>query len=88
MQWALSLPLSLTCWPSPPVALIIVTRLTPRSLGRDVWFGAAVTVLFMIGVLIGMYLGRGVWSAYGAAGSLAVLLWLYYASQIFLLGPN
>jgi membrane protein len=59
---------------------------------RDVWFGAAVTaVLFTIGkFLIGMYLGRaGVGSAYGAAGSLAVLLvWLYYASQIFLFGAE
>ena len=51
---------------------------------RDVWFGAAVTaVMFSLGkFLIGLYLGRaGVGSAYGAAGSLAVLLvWLYYAS--------
>jgi membrane protein len=59
---------------------------------RDVWFGAGVTaVLFAIGkVLIGVYLGRaGVASAYGAAGSLAVLLvWLYYAAQIFLFGAE
>lgn len=59
---------------------------------RDVWFGAAVTaVLFTLGkYLIGMYLGRaGVGSAYGAAGSLAVLLvWIYYASQIFLFGAE
>jgi membrane protein len=59
---------------------------------RDVWFGAAVTaVLFTVGkVLIGVYLGRaGVASAYGAAGSLAVLLiWLYYTSQIFLFGAE
>jgi membrane protein len=59
---------------------------------RDVWFGAAVTaVMFSLGkFLIGLYLGRaGVGSAYGAAGSLAVLLvWLYYASQIFLFGAE
>lgn len=59
---------------------------------RDVWFGAVVTaVLFTIGkVLIGVYLGRaGVASSYGAAGSLAVLLiWLYYAAQIFLFGAE
>jgi membrane protein len=58
----------------------------------DVWFGAAVTaVLFTIGkFLIGLYLGRaGVGSAYGAAGSLAALLiWLYYASQIFIFGAE
>ena len=59
---------------------------------RDVWFGAAITaVLFTLGkFLIGLYLGRaGVASAYGAAGSLAVLLvWLYYATQIFLFGAE
>jgi membrane protein len=59
---------------------------------RDVWFGAVVTaVLFAVGkVLIGVYIGRaGIASAYGAAGSLVVLLiWLYYASQIFLFGAE
>jgi len=59
---------------------------------RDVWFGAGVTaVLFVVGkVLIGLYLGHaGVSSAFGAAGSLAVLLvWLYYAAQIFLFGAE
>lgn len=59
---------------------------------RDVWFGAAATAaLFTLGkFLIGLYLGQaGVGSAYGAAGSLAVLLvWLYYASQIFLFGAE
>ena len=40
--------------------------------------------------LIGLYLGKtGTASAYGAAGSLAVLLlWLYYSSQIFLFGAE
>ena len=59
---------------------------------KDVWFGAAVTaVLFTAGkFLIGLYLGKtGTASAYGAAGSLAVLLiWLYYSSQIFLFGAE
>jgi len=59
---------------------------------KDVWFGAAVTAgLFTVGkVLIGLYLGKtGTASAYGAAGSLAVLLiWLYYSSQIFLFGAE
>jgi len=59
---------------------------------RDVWLGAAVTaVLFTVGkFLVGLYLGRAaVGSAYGAAGSLAVLLvWLYYAAQIFLFGAE
>ena len=59
---------------------------------HDVWFGAALTsALFALGkFLIGLYLGRaGVGSAYGAAGSLAVLLvWLYYSTQIFLFGAE
>jgi membrane protein len=58
----------------------------------DVWLGAAVTaVLFEAGkFLVGFYLGQsGVASAYGAAGSLAVLLvWLYYSGQIFLFGAE
>ena len=59
---------------------------------RDVWFGAGfTTVLFVLGkFLIGLYLGKtGTASAYGAAGSLAALLiWLYYSSQIFLFGAE
>jgi membrane protein len=59
---------------------------------RAVWLGAAVTAgLFTLGrFLIGLYLGRSsVGSTYGAAGSLAiVLLWVYYSSQILLLGAE
>jgi membrane protein len=59
---------------------------------RDVWVGAAVTAfLFTVGkLLIGLYLGRSSFSgAYGAAGSLVVLLtWVYYSAQIFLLGAE
>ncbi len=58
----------------------------------DVWLGALVTsVLFNAGKhAIGFYLAQSaVRSAYGAAGSLAVLLtWLYYASQVFLFGAE
>ncbi len=58
----------------------------------DVWTGAAVTaLLFTIGkTLIGVYLGRSSFnSAYGAAGSMVVLLlWIYYSAQIFLLGAE
>lgn len=57
---------------------------------RDVWVGSAATaVLFTLGkFLIGLYLGRvNMASAYGVAGSLAViLLWVYYSAQVFLLG--
>jgi membrane protein len=59
---------------------------------RDVWIGAAVTsALFAIGKwLIGLYIGRtSVASAFGAAGSLVVLMvWVYYSAQIFLLGAE
>ena len=57
---------------------------------NDVWVGGALTaLLFVIGkYLIGLYLAKGsVASAYGAAGSLVVVLvWVYYASQIMMLG--
>jgi membrane protein len=58
----------------------------------DVWIGAVITaLLFTVGkFLIGIYLGRSAFnSAYGAAGSLVVLLlWIYYSAQIFLLGAE
>jgi len=59
---------------------------------RDVWAGALVTsILFQIGKFaIGLYIGKAsVGSPFGAAGSLAVLLvWVYYSSQIILLGAE
>lgn len=59
---------------------------------RDVWLGAVFTaLLFSIGKsLIGLYLGRAaVASPYGAAGSIViVLLWVFYASHILLLGAE
>ena len=59
---------------------------------RDVWVGAAVTVvLFTIGkFLIGLYLGKSdVASSFGAFGSLiVVMVWVYYSAQIFLLGAE
>lgn len=58
----------------------------------DVWVGAAVTsALFAVGkLLIGRYLGNSAFSsAYGAAGSFAVLLvWVYYSAQILLFGAT
>jgi membrane protein len=58
----------------------------------DVWIGAAATaLLFTAGkLLIGLYLGRSsTTSAYGAAGSLVVvLLWVYYSAQILFLGAE
>ncbi|MDS1139716.1 YihY/virulence factor BrkB family protein [Pusillimonas sp. SM2304] len=59
---------------------------------RDVWVGAIVTaVLFEIGkVLIGLYVGKSATiSSLTASGSLVVvLIWVYYAAQVFLLGAE
>ena len=59
---------------------------------RRLWPGSfATAILFTIGkYLLGLYLGRAsVTSAYGAAGSLVVLLiWVYYSAQLFLLGAE
>jgi len=57
---------------------------------RDVVVGALITaILFAVGQrLIGLYLGNSaVASPFGAAGTVAVILvWVYYATQIVLLG--
>lgn len=57
---------------------------------RDVGLGAVVTsVLFVLGKFaLGIYLGKAaVGSAYGAAGSIVVvLLWSYWSAQIFYFG--
>jgi membrane protein len=59
---------------------------------RDVWVGAVLTaLLFTIGkFVIGLYLGKSdVGSAYGAAGSLVIILvWVYYSAQIVLFGAE
>ncbi|HEX6222796.1 MAG TPA: YihY/virulence factor BrkB family protein [Chryseolinea sp.] len=59
---------------------------------RDVWVGSLVTtVFFALGkYLIGFYLGNSsVNSAYGAAGSLVIILiWVYYSTVIFLFGAE
>ena len=58
----------------------------------DVWVGAAITaLLFEIGkFLIGLYIGKSsVATSFGAAGPFVVLmLWIYYSTQIFLLGAE
>ncbi len=76
------------------VMFALIYKIIPRVhiAWHDVWIGALVTaLLFNIGkLLIGLYIGKsGVTSAFGAAGSLAVLLlWVYYSAQIFLLGAE
>ena len=59
---------------------------------KDVWMGAFVTsVLFTLGkFLIGLYLGSAdVGSAYGAAGTIIlILLWVFYSSILLFLGAE
>lgn len=59
---------------------------------RETFIGGALTsALFSVGkFLIGLYLGRrAIGSAYGAAGSLIVLLvWVYYSSLILFIGAE
>jgi membrane protein len=59
---------------------------------RDVWEGAfATALLFTVGKwLLGLYLGKAaVGSAYGAAGSvIVVIVWVYYSAMIFYFGAE
>ncbi|MEO6036329.1 MAG: YihY/virulence factor BrkB family protein [Verrucomicrobiota bacterium] len=59
---------------------------------HDVWIGAVLTAaLFVAGKIgLGVYLGKmAAASAYGAAGSLViVLLWVYYSAQILFFGAE
>jgi membrane protein len=59
---------------------------------QDVWLGAALTaILFTIGKhFISLYIGSSnMASSYGAAGALIIVfVWVYYSSQIFLLGAE
>ncbi len=76
------------------VLFALIYKIIPRVRiqWRDVWMGAAVTAaLFAVGkFIIGLYLGKSsVASAFGAAGSLVVMMvWVYYSAQIFLLGAE
>jgi len=72
---------------------LIFKFLPDAKLGwRDVWMGAFVTsLLFSLGkTAIGIYLGNSaVASAFGAAGSLVLLLlWIYYSAQILFFGAE
>lgn len=71
-----------------------IFRILPdiRIAWRDVWVGAILTaILFVLGKFgLGIYLGKAaVGSAYGAAGSLVILLvWVYWSAQILFLGAE
>src|ERR1700730_1281018 len=95
-QWSVILPIiDLTLsFAMTTLLFAMIYKYIPRErlAWSDVWIGAAVTaLLFTIGkFLIGIYLGKSSFnSAYGATGSLVVLLlWIYYSAQIFLLGAE
>ncbi len=96
MHWNVVLP-ALDLFLSVALATLLfamIYKYVPREsiAWSDVWVGGFVTaVLFTVGkILIGLYLGRSsISSAYGAAGSVMVLLlWIYYSAQIFLLGAE
>jgi membrane protein len=71
-------------------AIVFRYMIRDRVSWRDVRLGSAVTaVLFVVGKFaLGLYLGKAaVGSAFGAAGSIVVvLLWSYWSAQIFFFG--
>jgi membrane protein len=72
-------------------AMMFKWLMSPSAWG-DVWLGAFLTALFFeIGKAgIGFYVGKqGLESTYGAAASIVVvLIWVYYTSQIILMGAE
>jgi membrane protein len=97
----LSIPTPLLATASEIFSLSAVTALIAvifkyvpdrRLRWRDVWEGALATaVLFTVGKwLLGFYLGKAaVGSAYGAAGSIiVVIVWVYYSAMIFYFGAE
>jgi membrane protein len=73
---------------------VLLLRFLPSIQPRKVslWPGALLgAALFVVGKhVIGLYIGQaGVADAYGAAGSLVVILiWVFYSSQVLLLGAE
>jgi membrane protein len=71
-------------------ATVFRSLVKPHLTWRDVRLGATVTAfLFVLGKFaLGLYLGKAaVGSAFGAAGSIVVvLLWAYWSAQIFFFG--
>lgn len=95
------IPLNFIAWLNDIVSLILLSLLFAMLYKvlpdveiswKDVWVGGAMTaIMFTLGrFLLGLYLARStISSAYGAAGSLVViLLWVYYSAQIIFLGAE
>ncbi len=93
-EWILQGLNALTSLLLATVLFAVIFKYMPQAsiAWRDVWVGAIVTaVLFEIGkFLIGLYVGKSsTVSSLTAAGSLViVLIWVYYAAQVFLLGAE
>jgi membrane protein len=91
-QNMLSVGDSLLTFALATISFALIFRVVPeeRLSWPSVAAGAAVTaVMFIAGMqAISYYIAKaGVGSAYGAAGSLlAVLVWIYYSAQVFLIG--
>jgi membrane protein len=89
--WTLNTLLSLTLM---TVLIAVIFKYMPdvRLAWSDVLLGAAVTALLFVWgkTALGLYFALATpTSAYGAAGSLAlVLLWIYYSAQAILLGAE
>jgi len=85
LNWTLSLAILAALF-----GLLMRWLPSQRQSWSSVWPGAiAAAVLMTIGKeLLGLYLGRAAFSdAFGAAGSLVVLvMWIYYSVQVFLFG--
>lgn len=85
LNWALSLSMVAALF-----GLLMRWLPSERQSWSSVWPGAILaSVLMTIGKeLLGLYLGRAAFSdAFGAAGSLVVLvMWIYYSVQVFLFG--
>lgn len=85
LNWTLSLSIL-----SALFGLLLRWLPSQRQSWSSVWPGAIVaSVLMTVGKeLLGLYLGRAAFSdAFGAAGSLVVLvMWVYYSVQVFLFG--
>jgi len=85
LNWAFSLTLL-----SALFGVLMRWLPSQRQTWSSVWPGAIVAaVLMTVGKeLLGLYLGRAAFSdAFGAAGSLVVLvMWIYYSVQVFLFG--
>jgi len=81
-------------WGVITILFAMIYKILPETAihWRDVWIGAAATsLLFVLGkFLVGLYIGKSaITSAYGAAGSFAVvLIWVYYSSLLLYYGAE